>query len=127
MRLLLDTHVWLWLISNDAKLPGPYIAALGDPRNTLMVSVASLWEFSIKQRSGKLVTGRSLEDILDSLPEVAWLPVGLAHVRKLHDLPLIHRDPFDRILVAQAFTEGLTLLTVDAVMPQYGVPILPTA
>ena len=54
-----------------------------------------------------------------------WLPVGLEHVRRLHDLPLIHRDPFDRILIAQAFAEGLTLLTVDSVMPQYGVPILP--
>jgi PIN domain nuclease of toxin-antitoxin system len=127
LRLLLDTHVWLWLVADTAKLPARYSAAIGDAGNTLIVSVASVWELSIKQRTGKLATSLSLDDIVRALEGVEWLPVGLEHVRRVHDLPLIHRDPFDRILVAQTFVEGLTLLTVDHMIQQYGVPILPLA
>ena len=125
MKLLLDTHIWLWLILDPAKLPEPYASALADPANQLFLSVASAWEIGIKQQTGKLSLGKPLETFLsDGLKGVEVLDICLAHVTEVNKLPLHHRDPFDRIIVAQAITEGLTLLTVDALMAPYGASIL---
>ncbi|MBI3270968.1 MAG: type II toxin-antitoxin system VapC family toxin [Planctomycetes bacterium] len=111
-----------------ARLPEPYSTAIAEPQNALTVSVASIWELSIKQRLGKLATTLSLGELVRrGLDGIEVLPVGLAHVVRLHELPMLHRDPFDRMIVAQAFSEGLTLLTVDAALPPYGVPILPVS
>ena len=125
MRLLLDTHIWLWFNLEPERLPAPCTAALADSQSEIVVSVASVWELSIKHKLGKIDVGGPFLPFVDgALEDIELLDVRLSHVRRGYDLPLLHRDPFDRILIAQAFAEGLTLLTVDSSMPQYGVPIL---
>jgi len=126
MTLLLDTHVWLWLNLSPDKLPAQFVAAMEDPDNELIVSVVSVWELSIKERLGKIALGEPwLPFIEGALEGVRLIEVRLPHVERVHKLPPIHRDPFDRMIVAQAFAEGFTLLTVDKSIIEYGVHSLP--
>lgn len=124
MRLLLDTHALLWALSAPTKLPARAAAALRDPTNTVFVSAASVWEIAIKAALGKL--SADLDEIVGTSLEVGFeeLPVTLAHARRVHSLPARHRDPFDRMLVAQALEEGLTLVSHDALVTAYGAPTL---
>lgn len=125
MSLLLDTHVWLWLNIEPARLPASFAAALADPDNAIVVSVASVWEVAIKERLGKIAVGGPFLPFLErALEDIDLLDIRRSHVERGYDLPLLHRDPFDRILIAQALAEGFTLLTVDHVFAAYGVPIL---
>jgi PIN domain nuclease of toxin-antitoxin system len=127
MRLLLDTHIWLWLKLEPARVPSSFAAAIANADHEVLVSVASVWELGIKHQLGKIAVQGPFDAFQrDALDGLTVLDIRLAHVQRIHDLPLVHRDPFDRILVAQALTEGLTLLTVDSLMAQYGVPILAT-
>ena len=127
MKLLLDTHVWLWLIGNPSKLPRAYADAIANAEQPIALSVASLWEVGIKQRQGKLAIDVPFDELLErGLSSVEVLDIRLPHVLRTNELPMLHRDPFDRMLIAQALVEGLTLLTVDHVIPAYGVPILPS-
>lgn len=123
MKLLLDTHVWLWLVTAPARLPPGFAAALSDAGNSLHVSVVSLWEASIKHRLGKLTLAIGFDELLrEGLAGIGTLSVRAHHVARLHELPDHHRDPFDRMIVAQALAENLTLLTVDEAVAAYGVP-----
>lgn len=130
MKLLLDTHVFLWYISADAKLPATFQVSIQDPANEVHLSVASVWEAVIKHALGKLpLPGPPAE----YLPRqrvahgIASLPVDEGAMPHLTTLPPLHRDPFDRLLVAQALQHGLTTLTVDPLVAAYPVPLLPVA
>ena len=120
MRLLLDTHVVLWAVTEPERLSASTRAALIAPRNTLYLSVASAWEMEIKRALGKLTTPASFDDELARL-RLEELPVRLAHTRLLRELPDHHKDPFDRLLIAQARAESLVLVTADPAIRRYSV------
>lgn len=127
MKLLLDTHVFLWFITNDARLPLKFRKALSAPENDVYLSVASVWESLIKFQSGKLPLPESAETYLPrqrAKHNIATLPVDEKVLVQLAQLPPIHRDPFDRIIVAQALHYGMTVVTVDVQMAAYPVQTL---
>ncbi len=129
MRILIDTHVFLWHITGDAKLPVAFRAALIDPSNEVMLSTASVWEAVIKHALGKLPLPAGPAEYLPRQREAhrfASLPIDESAMIHLAALPPIHRDPFDRILIAQAIQHGLTLATVDPVIQRYAVSLLPS-
>ncbi|CAN5140281.1 type II toxin-antitoxin system VapC family toxin [soil metagenome] len=129
MRLLLDTHIFLWWDRRPEKLPSRWLAALRDPTNTLLLSVASVWEMQIKSHAGKLELGLPLAELMESqrlANGIEVLPIQLAHVLALDELPPHHRDPFDRLVIAQANAEDLTLVRVDPVFANYPVRLLGT-
>ena len=120
MKLLVDTHVLLWWLADAEELPADQRRLIADSRNMAFVSAATVWEIEIKRALGKL---RITPDWLDALDaeEFRPLPVTWQHARRVARLPDIHRDPFDRLLVAQAMEEGLLLLTCDETVRRYGV------
>ncbi|MFO0686139.1 MAG: type II toxin-antitoxin system VapC family toxin [Sandaracinus sp.] len=120
MRLLLDTHVVLWAVSEPERLSEPARKAFLAPRNTLYFSVVSAWEMEIKRSLGKLDVPSSFDEELARL-RLEELPVRLAHTRGLRELPDHHRDPFDRLLVAQARAESLVIVTADPLVSRYPV------
>jgi PIN domain nuclease of toxin-antitoxin system len=129
MRLLLDTHVFLWYISADPRLPVAFRDAIRDPGNEVFLSAASVWEAVIKYALGKLPFPEAPAGYLPRQREahqIATLPIEEAGLVHLAGLPQLHRDPFDRLLIAQALQHGLTLVTVDDAVRAYPVPLLPT-
>ena len=125
MKLLLDTHILLWAANEPERLSAQAIALLEDPDNELLFSAASLWEVSIKNSLGRddfKVDARLLRrGLLDN--GYIELPITSAHAVYVESLPAIHKDPFDRILIAQATAEGITLVTADAKVAKYPGPI----
>jgi PIN domain nuclease of toxin-antitoxin system len=125
MKLLLDTHLLLWAAGEPKRLSKPARRLIEDPHNELLFSAVSLWEVAIKRRLGRedfKVDARLLRRcLLDN--GYSELPIISDHVVATESLPLLHRDPFDRILVAQATVEGVTLLTIDSLISQYAGPI----
>ena len=121
-RLLLDTHVWLWWQSGDTRL-GQETRALLQRASEVRFSAASVWEMAIKSSIGKLRLPPNA-DIAAELAHAGFraLPVKIVHAEAVRHLPLLHRDPFDRLLVAQAQLEGLTLVTGDVALAVYDVP-----
>jgi PIN domain nuclease of toxin-antitoxin system len=129
MKLLLDTHVFLWYISADPQLPVAFRDAIRDPANEVYLSVGSVWEVVIKYALGKLPLPEAPAEYLPRQREahrIATLPIEEAALVHLAGLAALHRDPFDRLLIAQALQHGLTLLTVDDAVRAYPVPLLPT-
>ena len=123
MRLLLDTHTFLWWLNNDAKLGTSAKAAVADPDNVVHVSAASAWEIAVKRASGKLHAPGDIRSwISDS--GFAALPIEVEHAIASAELPKHHNDPFDRLLVAQAKLENLALVAHDSEIGKYGVAIL---
>lgn len=123
MRLLLDSHVWLWALMDPDRLAPEARDAIQDGANRVFVSAASLWEITIKQTDGKLATPQDLLTALDEARMEA-LPISREHAVVAGRLPLHHRDPFDRMLVAQATVDSLVVVTRDPLFRPYGVPIL---
>lgn len=125
MKLLLDTHLLLWAAGEPEKLPPEAVAAIENPDNDLLFSAASLWEVSIKRGLGRAdftVDPRLLRrGLIDN--GYIELPISGEHAVAVDSLPAIHKDPFDRILVAQSIVEGITLLTADDLVAQYPGPI----
>ncbi len=124
MRLLLDTQVFLWWVGGTGRLSRRAKAAIGSPRSECYLSVASGWEIAIKLSLGKLRIEGAFERFLPE--QIAangfrTLPVELKHVARVARLPFLHRDPFDRLLVAQALEEDLAVATADPAFKQYGV------
>ncbi|MNQ97147.1 PIN domain protein [compost metagenome] len=122
-RLLLDTHAFLWWLSDDPALGAEARQIMSEPRNQVLVSAASIWEISIKQAKGMLEAPADLEVLVED-EGFTKLPISLFHGQQAGKLPEIHRDPFDRMLIAQAQAEGLELITADGIIPQYGVRVV---
>jgi PIN domain nuclease of toxin-antitoxin system len=125
MKLLLDTHVLLWAAGQPKRLSRAARALLNEPRNEPMFSSASLWEIAIKSGLGRddfQVDARLLRrGLLDN--GYGELPISSEHAVAIDGLPPIHKDPFDRLLVAQSMVEGITLLTSDPLVAQYPAPV----
>lgn len=123
MRLLLDTHAVLWSTGDTDRIPSGVRALIEDRRNDVFVSLVSIWEIRIKTAAGKLALDidllRTIEDT-----ELGILPITLEHVERTATLPFHHKDPFDRMLIAQARVEGMTLVTADRMIRHYDVPVL---
>jgi PIN domain nuclease of toxin-antitoxin system len=126
VKALLDTHVWIWLLENPRRLAEPVLRQL-EAADTLALSVASLWEIAIKTELGKLSMSASPEavraEILHEM-HASELPIQAAHALGAARLPKLHKDPFDRMLVAQAQVEQLVLVTADESVRQYGGAVL---
>jgi PIN domain nuclease of toxin-antitoxin system len=122
MRLLLDTHALLWWLA-DESLSARTREAIADPANLVAVSAASAWEISIKKALGKLAAPDDLEHQLEA-GGFEPLPISVAHAVAAGHLPRHHEDPFDRMLIAQALAEGLTIVTRDKRFDDYRVPLL---
>jgi PIN domain nuclease of toxin-antitoxin system len=124
VKLLLDAHTLLWTINQDSRLPAPLVDLIEDPENDVYVSMASIWEASIKIGLGRLIVpGQTIDYLIGHVEahHLTVLAVTLAHVRIVQRLPPIHRDPFDRMLIAQAQANSLVLLTAGAVIARYDV------
>lgn len=124
MRLLLDTHILLWWLSADPALPAAAKAAISDPNSEVFVSAASVWEIAIKQALGRLVF--PVAEMSAILAEAGFTPLGIdvEHAVRAGSLPPYHNDPFDRMLIAQAQHEGLTIVSVDAMVRRYALAVL---
>ena len=127
MRLLLDTLVWLWMIAEPERISEPTLQALSDPETDLYLSVAAVWEIGIKHAAGKLKYSGSPAvqvPLHISRSGVIVLPISVDHALSAAALPMHHRDHFDRLMIAQAAAESLTLATADNRLGAYGVPLL---
>jgi PIN domain nuclease of toxin-antitoxin system len=127
MKLLLDTHAFIWWDENPGRLGAAAHAACLDPNNELALSVASVWEMQLKRMVGKLTLRKPLRQMLDDQVQQNGLeivPVSQEPILRLDSLPFHHRDPFDRILIATAQTESWTLVSHDSVFGVYDVPVL---
>lgn len=126
-RYLIDTHCWLWWNAEPERLDPAAFAAIADGRNTLYLSAASAWEIIIKTALDKLRLPAAPDDYIPrrlSSNGIRLLPIELPHVLGVGHLPPLHRDPFDRLLVAQAHAESLILITADDAVRQYGLPTI---
>jgi len=123
MNLLLDTHVLLWWLDDPARLSEAARAAIRDGANVVYVSAATAWEIVIKKTLGKLDAPDNLDEVLRDC-RFTPLPIRVAHALAVQSLPMHHRDPFDRMLVAQARTEGMTVVTRDPRVLEYTVPTI---
>lgn len=126
MRILLDTHMLIWWLDDDAALPVEVRDRVAEARSEVFVSAIALAEISVKRAVGKLRAPLIPDDLLEE-NGLRPLPFTADHARRMLELPLHHRDPFDRMLVAQALEEDLTLATADPRLAAYGVRTLPAA
>lgn len=127
MRILLDTHIFLWAITDDERLSSAHRELFAEAGNELILSVASMWEASIKVSLGKLQLPSPGAGYLSKQMErnrVSMLAIQVAHLIELENLPPIHRDPFDRLIAAQARAEGIPIMSADPQLRMYDVPIL---
>lgn len=122
MKVLLDTRMLLWWLADDEQLPAQAAVAISDPQTEVVVSAASAWEISIKQAAGRL---DAPEDLLDAVVanDFGTLPITLEHAKAAGRLPAHHADPFDRLLIAQAQVEGITLLSAHSRFSDYEVEL----
>ena len=123
MKYLLDTHVLIWLAENSPKLPLEIKELVKHPMNVISVSSVSLWEIAIKMKLGKLDIDFTLDEFLVAVENSNFdiLQIDSNYLRSLSVLPLLHKDPFDRLLVATAVADGLTIITVDENIQKYDV------
>ncbi len=123
MNLLLDTHTVLWWLSDDPALSETARAAIADPENTVFLSAVVVWEIRIKQSIGKLDLPDDFGEVLDA-QRFAELAVTVDHAHTIAELPAAHRDPFDRMLVAQAMVEHMAIVTRDRSIADYDVEVI---
>ena len=130
MSYLLDTHVWLWMLTDPARIGPDLLAELRDGRTRLLLSAASSWEIAIKWATGRLPLPDPPATYVPTRMRrsgVEGLPVSHTHALRVASLPNLHRDPFDRLLIAQAQLEGLTIITVDPAFDGYDVATIRAA
>ena len=124
MNLLLDTHALLWWVAGDDNLSSAARRAISDEANTVLVSAVCAYEISFKHRLGKLPEASHIVQSFDAelnRQGFGGLPVSVAHALRAGDLPLAHRDPFDRLLIAQSLVDGLTLISNERLFDDFGV------
>jgi PIN domain nuclease of toxin-antitoxin system len=126
LKLLLDTHTFLWWDDDDRNLSRSAFDAISDPRNEVWFSVVNIWEIVVKSRLGKLTLHKPVEHSVRTqlANRLQLFSLELDHVLNVQSLPSLHNDPFDRMLIAQALAENATLVTKDAAVRQYPVPTL---
>jgi PIN domain nuclease of toxin-antitoxin system len=124
MTILLDTHTFLWFVAGEERLPAVVRVAIETPQNRVLLSIASLWEMAIKISLGRLHLEQPFDEFIRTqldINSIELLPITVAHLSELVALPFHHRDPFDRLLVAQARVEGIAIASSDASLDAYGV------
>ncbi len=121
MQYLIDTHVFLWFVSQAKELSLTAKTLIEDGRNEIFISIASLWEISIKTALGKLTINGKYETVIDDVNDnsIQILPINFAHTVEHNRLPFHHRDPFDRIIVSQAIVENMNFISADAIFDDY--------
>lgn len=121
MKYLIDTHVFIWFVENSPSLPQSVKDLIEDENSDIFISIASLWEISIKNSIGKLPLSRKFEETADVLKDnlIEILPITFEHTVENNRLPFYHRDPFDRIIIAQAIVENIDFISGDAVFDNY--------
>jgi PIN domain nuclease of toxin-antitoxin system len=127
MKLLLDTHVFICWANEPEKLSSIALTSCQNSENTLILSVASVWEMQIKMQLGKLKVTRPVEELVKTHQQtngLQVLPIELTHVLEFNNLPSHHKDPFDRLLIAQAAAEDATLVSADPISSSYSVQLL---
>ena len=127
MRVLLDTHSFLWFLAGDSRLSPHARQIMTDFENDLVLSVASLWEIAIKTSLGKLALAAPYDELFPQQlqqHEIHVLQIQLSHLCTLTSLPFHHRDPFDRLIIAQGATEDLPIMSVDSVFSSYPVHVI---
>jgi len=124
MNILLDTHIFIWSTANPERLSQTVTNLLTDTSNTWILSIASVWEMQIKLQLGKLNLNSSLPNLIDNqqcVNNLQILSIDLTHIYNLNNLPLHHKDPFDRILIAQAMVEQIPIISIDEVFDNYPI------
>lgn len=119
MRILLDTHTFLWFVSGDAKLSAQARILIEDVANERMFSIASIWEMAIKASTGRLVFSSPFNAFVTEQMQrnrVELLPISISHTAQIITLPYHHRDPFDRLLIAQTIVEEIPIVSIDAIL-----------
>jgi PIN domain nuclease of toxin-antitoxin system len=123
MNLLLDTHALLWWLDDHPSLSKKARTSISDGMNSVFVSAAVIWEIEIKKALGKLKIPSNFRQVL-AQQSFEMLPVTVEHAYMVGDLPAFHRDPFDRMLIAQARVEGFTIVTRDSIFARYKIPVI---
>ena len=123
MKILIDTHAFIWFAEDDSQLDETMKRLIEKPANDIFLSIASIWEMAIKMQLKKLNLDKSIEDIIDlvTLNGFELLPILPNHIIKLTTLDFNHRDPFDRIIIAQGLYENLKIMSRDTIFDEYGV------
>ena len=123
MDILLDTHAILWFLKGNEKMPQTTRDTICNAENNKFVSIASLWEVAIKSSSGKLTLDSGIEGFIEAVENNGFslLEIAPKHIKVATDLPFIHRDPFDRMLVAQAIVENMSIMTIDDNIQEYNI------
>ena len=122
MDILLDTHILLWHLEGDSRLKSEKSAMIEEPQNRIFVSLACLWEVAIKRNIGKLPKGLSLDKMTPA--PMILLPIQLNHIQQIETLPLHHRDPFDRLIIAQAIVDDFFVMTDDPHFKDYPIKLI---
>ncbi|MBD2592789.1 type II toxin-antitoxin system VapC family toxin [Nostoc spongiaeforme FACHB-130] len=124
MLFLMDTHTFIWYVTENLRLSNQVLELINDEDNKIFLSIASIWEMGIKQGIGKLTFNLPLEMLITqqiSINDFSVLDIKISHVSTVSQLPLHHRDPFDRMLIAQAIVENLPILSADTIFDAYSV------
>lgn len=127
MRVLLDTHAFLWFVTDDQRLNRYAYSSITNPSNDVFLSAGSLWEIVIKTSLGKLPLAEPFEELIPAqlaAERIVVLPIEMPHLAELRRLPFHHRDPFDRLIIAQAIAEGMLVVSRDPAFAQYDVEVL---
>lgn len=126
MPYLLDTHAFLWFVSGDKKLPKDIKELVKNVNESCFISIASFWEITIKVQLGKLKLDLSIEELFEfsSRNKIEIIDINSEHLIELLNLPFIHRDPFDRLIVSQGISENLILISKDSELNKYGIKLI---
>lgn len=126
MRILIDTHIFIWHLEDDPSLSLARSELIEDPNNEISISVASLWEIAIKLSKGKLTLSRSIEDGIVHINRstTSFLAIETDHLVRVASLPFHHKDPFDRLLISQSLVEDIPIISSDPNFADYGVKVL---
>ena len=126
MRILIDTHILIWHLEDNEKLSLDHSASITDPSNIVFISIASFWEIAIKISRSKLSISRSIEELIGAVERsnISILPIKPQHTIQVSELTFHHKDPFDRMIIAQALVEDMPLISTDSDFTKYGVTLL---